>query len=350
MTVMLPVSPAPTVLNSRTTTLRAVPARPGRPARATVQAPDKAPAEAPDSAPNADRVPPDGADMLRLMSHALADLASSKSLEQLVDRVPTALCRVGFDRAMVSRVADAHWVVERFHSEVDPAGAALITEAARNEPLLLNPSILELEMVRRRVAILVPDVSREPRVHPQLAEMTRSSSYVAAPIMPHGEVVGFLHADRLDGRPVTAFDREVITLFAHHFSALVRTAWLEESFKRLRGTVDHLRESLGGMVEGCVRGDVGLARQAEEAVSAGAAPGQHLAQSMLVGSPGVDELLSTREREVLRLMAVGETNTRIASRLVISEGTVKSHVRHILRKLNASNRAEAVCRWLQKPA
>jgi DNA-binding NarL/FixJ family response regulator len=33
--------------------------------------------------------------------------------------------------------------------------------------------------------------------------------------------------------------------------------------------------------------------------------------------------------------------------LVISEGTVKSHVKHILRKLRASNRAEAVARYLQ---
>jgi DNA-binding CsgD family transcriptional regulator len=290
----------------------------------------------------------DHAGVLSRMHQVLEDLGEMKTLEQLVDRVPTALCRVGFDRAMVSRVADAHWVVERFHSEVDPDGAALITATAKGAPLALGPSVLELEMVRRRVALLVPDVSKEPRVHRQLAEMTMSSSYVAAPVMPGGEVVGFLHADRLDGAPVTAFDREVITLFASHFSTLVSNVWLSESFERLRRTVDHLRHSLGGMVDGCVGTEVGLARAVELDAPA-AAPAHQRVQSMLVGVPGVDELLSPREREVLRLMALGETNTRIASRLVISEGTVKSHVRHILRKLNAANRAEAVCRWLQKP-
>jgi DNA-binding NarL/FixJ family response regulator len=46
-------------------------------------------------------------------------------------------------------------------------------------------------------------------------------------------------------------------------------------------------------------------------------------------------------------MAAGATNALIARELFISEGTVKSHVKRILRKLNASNRAEAVSRYLR---
>jgi DNA-binding NarL/FixJ family response regulator len=57
--------------------------------------------------------------------------------------------------------------------------------------------------------------------------------------------------------------------------------------------------------------------------------------------------LTRREIDVLLLMATGETNAGIAARLIISEGTVKSHVKHILRKLGAANRAEAVCRYLR---
>ena len=58
-------------------------------------------------------------------------------------------------------------------------------------------------------------------------------------------------------------------------------------------------------------------------------------------------LLTRRELDVMRLMAAGETNAGIASRLVVSEGTVKSHVKHILRKLRAANRAEAVSRFVR---
>jgi LuxR family transcriptional regulator, regulator of acetate metabolism len=56
-------------------------------------------------------------------------------------------------------------------------------------------------------------------------------------------------------------------------------------------------------------------------------------------------LLTAREHEVLRLLSEGAANATIASRLVISEATVKSHVRHILRKLRAANRTEAVIRY-----
>ena len=52
--------------------------------------------------------------------------------------------------------------------------------------------------------------------------------------------------------------------------------------------------------------------------------------------------LSSREMEVLRCLAQGKTTAQIASELFISENTVKTHVRHILEKLTASNRAEAV--------
>ena len=60
------------------------------------------------------------------------------------------------------------------------------------------------------------------------------------------------------------------------------------------------------------------------------------------GEPKVS--LSRREREVLAALARGATTAEIAAALVISESTVKTHVRHILEKLEAGNRTEAVAR------
>lgn len=61
----------------------------------------------------------------------------------------------------------------------------------------------------------------------------------------------------------------------------------------------------------------------------------------------LDYGLSDREMDVLDTLAKGMTTTQIADELVISENTVKTHVRHILEKLQASNRAEAVSKAIQ---
>lgn len=50
--------------------------------------------------------------------------------------------------------------------------------------------------------------------------------------------------------------------------------------------------------------------------------------------------LTPREREVLHLIALGMTNRNIAEQLYISEGTVKTHVTHLLTRLNLKNRAQ----------
>jgi DNA-binding NarL/FixJ family response regulator len=54
------------------------------------------------------------------------------------------------------------------------------------------------------------------------------------------------------------------------------------------------------------------------------------------------EPLSTRELEILRMVATGASNKEIALRLVIAEGTVKNHLTSILAKLNARDRMQAV--------
>jgi ATP/maltotriose-dependent transcriptional regulator MalT len=64
-------------------------------------------------------------------------------------------------------------------------------------------------------------------------------------------------------------------------------------------------------------------------------------------TPGLAEPLTDRELEVLRLLAAGRSNQRIAHDLVVALDTVKKHVTHLLAKLGAANRTEAVARARQ---
>ena len=64
--------------------------------------------------------------------------------------------------------------------------------------------------------------------------------------------------------------------------------------------------------------------------------------SALTKSRDGTDVLTAREREILQLLADGMSNADVAAQLFISQETVKSHVRHILTKLEADTRTQAV--------
>ena len=77
---------------------------------------------------------------------------------------------------------------------------------------------------------------------------------------------------------------------------------------------------------------------------------QQLALRTATEAPAIPHApLTPRQLEILRLIAQGLTNAAIAERLVVTEGTVKWHVKQILAKTNSSNRAEAVAHVLGVP-
>jgi DNA-binding NarL/FixJ family response regulator len=59
------------------------------------------------------------------------------------------------------------------------------------------------------------------------------------------------------------------------------------------------------------------------------------------------ETLTPREIEVLTLLSQGQTNSQIAQNLMISRGTVKIHVQHIISKLGVSDRTQAAVRAIE---
>ena len=279
-------------------------------------------------------------DAFSRVREALATLRRVDSTAALVNEAAVAVASLGFDRIIISRVEEGYWVPETVYIGRDPRWAEEILAIGRAARLPLDDSLAETEMVRKGVALLVSDVQdTASAVNRPIAEASLSRSYVAAPIVAHGAVIGFVHGDcYYQRRNLDETDRDVLAMFGEGLGyALARTAVLD----RLRS----VREALGDLADG-VSAAVPVA---DWSMLAPPPPGDGLAVpgflNALRAAPAHAEPLTDREMEVLRHLAAGETNGRIARRLMITEGTVKTHVKHILRKLGAANRAEAASLW-----
>ena len=273
---------------------------------------------------------------------ALEDLSHVNRVNQLIQAGAVAVCRLGFDRAIVSRLDDSMWTTEYIHVDGDSEWADEILAAGRGAPQQIVPGLPEQDLVRRRRPILVNGVQdrvlEHSQIHRAVAEVSRSRSYVAAAITPGDQIFGFLHGDRFfhDG-DLDQFDCDLLGLFAQGYSYALERAMVSEKLNALQLHIRGVAANLEDVATGSVLAAPDGFPQAQT--------GLH--EAMATHAAGADGNLTRREVEVLQLMANGDTNHRIARRLVISEGTVKSHVKHILRKLGASNRAEAVARWHQ---
>jgi len=107
-------------------------------------------------------------------------------------------------------------------------------------------------------------------------------------------------------------------------------------------TKDLTGDALLRAIQGLRRGDLAMSRVHASTVV------EHLARNARSRPPAtneIDGLLSSRERDVLRLLAEGMTDREIAAALAISPRTVESHVSSVLRKLGVRNRAEAAQRY-----
>jgi DNA-binding CsgD family transcriptional regulator len=284
---------------------------------------------------------------------ALGRLRCITGPAELLDGVCGELVRsCGFSRAMLSRVEGARgegealdratwvpWKAHFGHREIRPSDE----EWMASTRIPLDAMILERELLQQRRAALVVDTAGNARALEPFVVAVGTTSYVAAPVIPAGRVVGFLHADHYPStRRVDHVDRDILWAFADGFGHIYERIVLLE---RLNTQRDHVRSTLRNaeaIMDNLARAELELARHQDErsitsSASALTAAGRQSA---------MDELLTPREREVLLLIVAGQSNSAIAGRLVISEGTVKSHVKQILRKLGAVNRSEAIARYL----
>ena len=268
---------------------------------------------------------------------ALRRLRTLGSLETLFREAAQALCEnLGFSRAAVFSVRGRSLTLESVHGrDLDPRELAELTALATDPPPL-GPGLHESEVLRRQRAVLVEDARSDPRA---LGLLPGASAFVAAPIVCHERPVALIHADvDVSGHILTDYDRETVWAFAEGFGCVLERCVLASRLREQSARVVALARSTEASVVALSRPEIELDAPAAR---------QALPQLRPRAANPLEDDLTRREREVLSMLAEGETNARIAGRLIVSEDTVKTHVKHILRKLGVHNRSQAVSRYFR---
>lgn len=279
------------------------------------------------------------------LDRGLSELRRVTDQDELLRTVcEAAAAACGFDRVLLSRVEDDVWLPWRsFSREIGPAERRFQLWMRDAPRIQLSRMTLESDMVRRREAVIVTDADSDPRVYRPLVAVAMQTSFVAAPLVAGDRVIGLLHGD-ISGGAVVELDRDILWFFAIGFAQIFERAVLLTRLRDQRAEMIRVTRSVEAILGDLDSAEVALAtRQPTNAsvVSRSVRPVVTERAAVLEG------LLTQRELEVLALMATGATNDRIAQRLVIATGTVKSHVKQILRKLRAENRAEAISQYLR---
>jgi DNA-binding CsgD family transcriptional regulator len=279
-------------------------------------------------------------DALVNVHEGLARVGQLASVPEVVEEAAKELCLSGrFDRTIMFWLSDGRLRVAAVHAQdqADREHAAHAVHAGAS----LTPGLAETEVVRRRAVLLVGEGADDgrPSAWPQLRG---GSAHVIAPLVSAGQVVGLVEADRQrSGRGLRRIDRDVCGAFAMGLGYALDRAVLNQRLQSQRTEFQRLVRATDAVIA-----DFDDSRDWFR--DTGHGPAAPMAATLLAPvSPRLETTLSAREIDVLEALASGATNAQIAARLFITEETVKSHVKRILRKLGASNRAEAVSRFLR---
>jgi LuxR family transcriptional regulator, regulator of acetate metabolism len=276
--------------------------------------------------------------LLRLRSTTTAPKLLQQGAIELVDSC-------GFSRVVISRVAGSQLIPIAWHADPDNKDFNQRLNYWRESPPVVTHAFHEGEILRRRQPVLARDAMTHPLTYKPIMIALDCRAYVAAPIAVGGRSVAVIHADRPAGN-VDLADRAILATFAEGLAMALERSELTE---RIRVHEAKMRELLStgiGLFDELVEDTVDFTRPSPTAEPANPAH-QELRRPERAAQTGALSLLTRREIEVLDMIASGATNVAIGEALFITEVTVKSHVQHILRKLRASNRAEAVARYMR---
>jgi DNA-binding CsgD family transcriptional regulator/GAF domain-containing protein len=278
---------------------------------------------------------------------AIERLAELGPVSEIIERaVEEAASAIELDRVLLSRIENGALVAERLRLRTGDELPAGVLARLQASAIPLEYPLIECELLRRHRAALVADVDPNMRGRHAFLAVMGWTEYVAAPVVVEGRTVGFLHGDRgTEARPLADEDADALAHFASGFALVFERAVLRRRLRTQRAEIRRIAGWAEGraaeLSDGVVELSVDRAAETDERAA------DRAAEPDAVVENGVITHLTSRERDVLKLMAGGKTNGEIARSLVVTQGTVKFHVKNVLRKMQASNRADATSRYLR---
>jgi DNA-binding CsgD family transcriptional regulator len=251
----------------------------------------------------------------------------SAELDQQAAEV--ALDALGARRVALSRVRDGVWSAWRVAS-VEDLGS-LVAWGERG-PIALDQLPVEQAVVTTGQTALTMAPARSGA---SAARALRTC--VVGPIVVENEVIGLLHVEFGDHEP-GADEHHLVLSFGQTLGRVHEQLTTREQFSGQRSAAEDLQRAaqramnIDAAVELSVD-PLGIVRESRDEGQGPTADGSRTN-------------LTARQRETLDLVLRGYTNAQIAERLIISVATVKSHVRAILHRVGAVNRAEAIARYV----
>ena len=274
------------------------------------------------------------------LAAVLTRLSALGPPSEIRSRAPSEAAAVlDLDRVLLTSVQHGVLVPEALH--VASADAEGLLAALRQRPVALEYPLIEGELLRQRRAQVVRWTTESP-ARRAFAETLGWKDYIAAPVLVDGRVIAFLHADRQPSeRPIGDDDATAVASFGLCFALVFERALLRHRLRVQRDEMRHVAAWADARTSDLGERAITLADGGADEGNGVVVPSEHERETPF------RDLLTRREIEVLELMVRGDTNAAIARDLVVSEGTVKFHVKNILRKLHATNRAEATSRYLR---
>jgi DNA-binding CsgD family transcriptional regulator len=263
-------------------------------------------------------------------------LRSCRSVPELFSQAcaaATGWCR--FSRAIIVDVSGRTLIASSLATPLEAESDALRRRLLAH-PITLRPRTTEAELIRSAEGCR----GSRGRLPSLLQDALGLEHFALGAVMPEDRVIALLVLDRR-WPAVRSDDRDAVQTFAYLLASALERLVLRQRLQEFAVEIRYLTTSAQALVQEALESPVAIPEDS------GSGPVFAWAYPAPATSDQARHQFTRRELDVAEQLVAGRSNRDIAARLQISPDTVKAYVARVMRKLEASNRADAAVRFMR---